>query len=340
MAHRRTLVGRSRLVAGIVALVGLFGGSLALSASAPDAHAAVFNYGQGYVLFAQDGGVFSFGDVGFHGSIYSLSGDNGESAEQWVNGPWVAGAVTADKGGYWAVGSDEQICAFGDAAGDTYKSTSTTPSKTIFSTQSCWDASSGPTNIVGIAAGGSGAGPGTQCPSTNDYCEYWLVGSDGSVYSFGGAAFYGSMGGQTLNAPIVSMVATPDRGGYWLVGSDGGVFAFGDATYEGSMAGKSLNAPIVGMAATPDGKGYWLVGSDGGVFSFGDAHYYGSMGGTTLAEPVVSVIASSDGGGYLEAAADGGIFTFGDFAYQGAQSGDGHSSTNSPANAVVAVSGS
>jgi hypothetical protein len=32
---------------------------------------------------------------------------------------------------------------------------------------------------------------------------YWLVGSDGGVYSFGDANFYGSTGGLTLNKPIV-----------------------------------------------------------------------------------------------------------------------------------------
>ena len=55
------------------------------------------------------------------------------------------------------------------------------------------------------------------------------MGSDGGVFAFGDAGFYGSMGGQELNAPMVGMAATPDGKGYWLVGADGGVFAFGDA---------------------------------------------------------------------------------------------------------------
>ena len=57
---------------------------------------------------------------------------------------------------------------------------------------------------------------------------YYLVASDGGVFTFGDARFYGSLGGQHLNRPIVGMAVTPDGGGYWLVASDGGVFSFGD----------------------------------------------------------------------------------------------------------------
>src|SRR6185312_4628096 len=76
---------------------------------------------------------------------------------------------------------------------------------------------------------------------------YWLVASDGGVFSFGDATFNGSMGGTPLNKPIVGMTSTPDGKGYWLVASDGGVFSFGDATFYGSMGGTPLNKPIVGM---------------------------------------------------------------------------------------------
>ena len=105
-------------------------------------------------------------------------------------------------------------------------------------------------------------------PSGNGY---WEVASDGGIFSFGDAAFHGSMGGMPLNAPIVGMAATPSGNGYWEVASDGGIFSFGDAAFHGSMGGTPLNAPIVGMAATPSGDGYWEVASDGGLFAFGDA---------------------------------------------------------------------
>ena len=77
---------------------------------------------------------------------------------------------------------------------------------------------------------------------------YWLVASDGGVFSFGDASFYGSTGAMTLNKPIVAAMATPDGKGYWLVASDGGVFSFGDASYYGSTGGMTLNKPIVGVA--------------------------------------------------------------------------------------------
>ncbi len=139
---------------------------------------------------------------------------------------------------------------------------------------------------------------------------YWEVGSDGGIFSFGTAHFYGSMGGTPLDAPIVGIASTPDGGGYWLVARDGGVFSFGTAHFYGSMGGKPLNQPIVGIASTPDGGGYWLVARDGGMFAFGDAHFYGSMGGRPLNKPVVGVAADPTTGGYWEVSSDGGTFAF------------------------------
>jgi hypothetical protein len=108
---------------------------------------------------------------------------------------------------------------------------------------------------------------------------YWLVASDGGIFAFGGVPFFGSMGGQHLNKPIVGMAADPVTNGYWEVASDGGIFSFG-APFEGSMGGQHLNKPIVGMAADPATGGYWEVASDGGIFSFG-APFEGSMGAST-----------------------------------------------------------
>ncbi|MDA8116488.1 MAG: hypothetical protein M0000_03695, partial [Actinomycetota bacterium] len=98
--------------------------------------------------------------------------------------------------------------------------------------------------------------------------SYDMVGSDGGIFTFGNAGFWGSMGGTTLNQPVVGMAATRTGQGYWLVASDGGIFTFGDAQFHGSMGGTALNKPVVGMAADPATGGYWLVASDGGVFSF------------------------------------------------------------------------
>ena len=148
--------------------------------------------------------------------------------------------------------------------------------------------------------------------ATPDGRGYWEVASDGGIFAFGNAAFEGSMGGQSLNAPVVGMAATPDGKGYWEVASDGGIFAFGDAVFEGSMGGQPLAAPMVGMAATPDGNGYWEVASDGGVFAFGDAAFEGSEGGHHLDAPLVGMAITPHGKGYWEVASDGDSFPFGD----------------------------
>jgi len=145
---------------------------------------------------------------------------------------------------------------------------------------------------------------------------YRMAASDGGVFSFC-EPFYGSMGGQHLNAPIVGMAATHDDHGYWLVASDGGIFSYGDAGFHGSAGSLHLNKPIVGMAATPDGGGYWLVASDGGIFSYGDAGFFGSAGSIPLNKPVVGMAAAPDGGGYWLVASDGGIFSYGDAAFRG-----------------------
>jgi hypothetical protein len=162
---------------------------------------------------------------------------------------------------------------------------------------------------------------------------YWLAASDGGLFAFGDAGFYGSMGGQPLNKPIVGLTATPDGKGYWEVASDGGLFAFGDAGFYGSTGGIALNKPIVGMAVTPDGGGYWLVASDGGIFAFGDAGFYGSTGGIALNKPIVGMTATPDGGGYTLVASDGGIFAFGDAGFHGSTGG---TSLNKP---IVGMAG-
>jgi hypothetical protein len=146
---------------------------------------------------------------------------------------------------------------------------------------------------------------------------YWLMGTDGGVFSFGKAAFFGSTGGVPLNQPIVGTAATPSGRGYWMVAADGGIFAFGDAGFYGSMGGKPLNKPIVAMAPSRSGKGYWLVAADGGIFSFGDAGFYGSTGSAKLNKPVVDMTTTPSGRGYWMAATDGGIFSFGDAAFFG-----------------------
>jgi hypothetical protein len=146
---------------------------------------------------------------------------------------------------------------------------------------------------------------------------YWLVATDGGIFSFGLSQFHGSTGNIHLNQPIVGMTSTPDHAGYWMVASDGGIFSFGDAMFHGSTGNIHLNKPIVGMATTPSGNGYWLVASDGGIFSFGDATFHGSTGNIQLNQPIVGMASTPSGKGYWLVASDGGIFSFGDATFHG-----------------------
>jgi hypothetical protein len=160
---------------------------------------------------------------------------------------------------------------------------------------------------------------------------YWLVGSDGGIFTFGSAQFHGSTGSLRLQRPVVGIVPTASRGGYWLDASDGGIFAFGDAGFYGSIPGlglhpagsgllNSLNAPIVGMVPSSDGGGYFMVASDGGIFAFGDAHFAGSCPGIVggCSGAAVAVMPDASGNGYWLVTQSGHVYTFGDAPYYGA----------------------
>jgi hypothetical protein len=158
---------------------------------------------------------------------------------------------------------------------------------------------------------------GVAITATPSGAGYWLAASDGGIFTFGDARFFGSTGATAIARPVVGMAATPTGAGYWLVASDGGIFTFGDAAFFGSTGGIALHRPIVAMAATPSGAGYWLVASDGGIFTFGDAAFFGSTGSVVLDRPIVDMAATKTGSGYWLVAADGGIFAFGDAAFLG-----------------------
>ena len=235
-------------------------------------------------------GVIPFGDASDFATLTTT-----------LASPVTGMAATPDGKGYWLVGADGGVFAFGDAL--YYGSMATT-------------ALNGP--IVAITPTPDGKG-------------YWLAALDGGVFAFGDAAFYGSMGAFALTRPIVGMASTPDGAGYWLVAGDGGVFAFGDAAFYGSMGATKLAAGVTGMAATHDGKGYWLVAGDGGVFTFGDATFLGSLANKTLPASIAGMATTSDGGGYWMVGNDGTVYQFGD-----AQN-FGSSSTTTPISPVAAI---
>ncbi len=86
---------------------------------------------------------------------------------------------------------------------------------------------------------------------------YWFTASDGGVFAFGDAGFYGSLGSVPQSRPVVAMGSTSDGQGYWFTNNNGGVTAYGDATYWGS-APQVLAQPVVGMAEAP-GSGHFTA---------------------------------------------------------------------------------
>jgi hypothetical protein len=74
---------------------------------------------------------------------------------------------------------------------------------------------------------------------------YWLVATDGGIFSFGDASFHRSTGAIGLAQPIAGMPSTPLGHGVWLVARDGGSFGFGDAAFYGSMGGVNLGTKSV-----------------------------------------------------------------------------------------------
>jgi hypothetical protein len=123
--------------------------------------------GAGAWMAALDGGVFTFGDATFFGSMGGVR----------LNQPVVGMAPTPSGRGYWLVASDGGVFSFGDAQffGSTGAIRLNQP-------------------VVGMAPTPSGRG-------------YWLVASDGGVFSFGDARFFGSTGAIRLNQPVRGMVA-------------------------------------------------------------------------------------------------------------------------------------
>jgi hypothetical protein len=136
-------------------------------------------------------------------------------------------------------------------------------------------------------------------PSGNGY---WLVASDGGVFAFGDASFYGSTGDLNLVAPVVGVAPSAGGQGYWLVAQDGGVFAFGAARYRGSAYGTGVH-DVSAIAATDD-DGYLVAHSSGAVDAFGtdapSAHPLANSGGA----PTVG-LAYRDRHGYWSAQAAG-----------------------------------
>jgi hypothetical protein len=245
------------------------------------------------------------------------------------------------RSGYWALGSDGKVYAFGDApalGGPVSLGPATavhlepTPSGGgywVIDTQ-------GRVYPYGDAADFGRADTAkldksetvTSLSATPTGKGYWIFTTRGRVLPVGDAGFLGDMAQIRLNAPVVSSQPTRSGQGYYMVAADGGIFTFGDATFHGSMGGTRLNSPVRSLVPDPDGTGYWLVAGDGGIFAF-QAGFRGSLGGVRLNRPVSGMVPY--GNGYLMVAEDGGVFNFSDRPFSGSLGG------NPPAHPVISV---
>jgi IPT/TIG domain len=248
----------------------------------------------GYWEAAADGGVFSFGNAPFYGSMGGTH----------LNAPVVGISVDRSQNGYLEVASDGGIFTFGDAEfhgsmGGTHLDSPIVGMALDPYSGGYWEvAADGGVFSFDAPFLGSLGGKHLSSPivgmATSINGSYWLAAADGTVYYFGAAPNLGSLATSPSN-PVVGITSDPFGGasgpsteGYWLVTADGAVSAFGGALDDGSAAGIPLNKPMVGMTIA-GGAGYMEAAADGGIFTYGTPDFYGSMGGIHLNAPIVGI---------------------------------------------------
>ncbi|HWE55147.1 MAG TPA: putative Ig domain-containing protein [Acidimicrobiales bacterium] len=143
---------------------------------APAVGIALTPDGGGYWILDSDGTVWSFGDAPVMKSTYSRTSGRTSVATFSLLRPASGIASTPDGEGYWIVGRDGGVFAYGDAP--FYGSKGRT--------------GVAPSSVVGLLPTPTGHG-------------YWLAGSDGNVYPFGDAVSLGNLRGQNLAGAIVAI---------------------------------------------------------------------------------------------------------------------------------------
>jgi len=190
----------------------------------------------------------------------------------------VALANTSHGDGFWALGGDGKVGAFGGLGsyGDV----------------------SGKGVAADIVATGSGGG-------------YWILLANGGIYPFGDAGYASSPKRAGLGGTAIRMAARPQGDGYWVLMSDGTVHAFGAAPDLGSPA--DAGAPI-DLRVTPSGAGYWVLTDAGRVVPFGDAADKGDLKRSNIkwSKPVARLLGTPSGKGYVIINSEGSLAAFGD----------------------------
>jgi len=172
---------------------------------------AVTPDGGGYWLVASDGGIFAYGDAQFYGSMGGKP----------LNKPIVGIAPTPNGNGYYEVASDGGVFTFPTVGGPPFLGSagSLTLNKPVVGMAV---ASNGGYYMV-ASDGGIFSYPGTEpfYGSTGSIKlnkpivgldlvnnGYYLGAADGGVFAFpstNGPTFFGSRGGQPINAPVVAI---------------------------------------------------------------------------------------------------------------------------------------
>jgi hypothetical protein len=213
--------------------------------------------GNGYWLDATDGGVFAYGTTQYYGSLPGLGYHPFQSdLPNSLNAP-IAGMVAShDDQGYFMVGEDGGVFAFGDAKFE----------------GSCYTVGGCQGAAVSVIPDATGNG-------------YWLVTTFGAVYAFGDAKYLGGPG----FVPASAAAPTPDGNGYVIVTLGGTVYGFGDAPVTGSIqAGPSSYGPATAVFLDAQNNGGWVAYANGLVAAFGSAPFLGDAGGLRLNEPVTA----------------------------------------------------
>ena len=86
--------------------------------------------------------------------------------------------------------------------------------------------------------------------ATPDGKGYWLVASDGGIFNFGDAAFYGSTGGRRSTSPSSAWRPPPTARVTGWSPPTAASSTTATRSFQGSTGGTPLNKPIVGMAVS------------------------------------------------------------------------------------------
>ena len=287
----RSAVARRGAALGLaVLIVTAMVGSLVLRAPGR----ATASGTSGYWLAGADGGVFNYGEAPFYGSAGSVPlqqpdrGVRPTPQQPPATGWWPATAAsspsaTPPSSARWAAsrstGRSRRMAAAPDRQGVLAGGQRRRHLRLRRRRRSTgrWRARTSPSRS-------------STSPSPPPARGYWMTTSDGQVYGFGDAAYYGSVSEAVdLNKRIQALAADPDRA--WLLA------AWRRTAASSPSATPATTAPAIGktekrvvdIASSATGRGYYLVTATGQVFPFGDATNYGDASKSDLNNKIVAM---------------------------------------------------